>query len=550
MSRHTRAYQHPQTIRRASKDIRQPERDPAKDSLDHFERFCFTLKLVDTYAPFRLEDWQLCMLKDYFGEGDVPDALEHLWELPTGQGKSALMGALVLHHGTYVRANPNVIILGGLGGHGKHTLNAAKWYIGQSPMLQQWWVPQEYGMGRIRSIIHEDSDGKIVVSSAGRRVGGRGGTSQEGEGPTLVVVEELHRHEDNGSAVRTLTTKVQKRTMKGLQVRIVHGTTAGDTMESPLGRLEKRATAEGSRISHPVVASNKDGEHYYTRAVDAEGDLVMHRWAVPEEIECPPPSAKGDELDRYLAIVKKANPASFITVRNLRRSWKAAQGEIWVFLRQHCNQWIAQNQVAFNKWDLAQCLDKDAEIPPTEDDVFIGLDTATAWATTAIVPVWINPVSGRSVCASSVILESDERGTKRRIRGVVDVLEAMRQRWPNLVLVFDRNIGGGYIAEQMEEDHGMTVIDHGQGTPMEFASMLLGEIIAQHELEYDGNEKLKAHLLAATARKTYYQKRWRLEKPRGGDPIDGAVALAMAVNAARQDDAESVNIDDYRVEGL
>src|SRR4051812_44979821 len=93
----------------------QPERSLEKDCPDHFERFCFTLRLPDDGGRFRLEEWQLEICADYFD-----GVFENLWELPTGQGKSTLLGALALHHGTYVRVNPRVFILGGLGTHGRN----------------------------------------------------------------------------------------------------------------------------------------------------------------------------------------------------------------------------------------------------------------------------------------------------------------------------------------------------------------------------------------------------------------------------------------------
>ena len=527
----------PATRRTSSPASRQPVRSPEKDCLEHFERFCRYLVLPDTFAPFILEDWQRDALRDYFEH----DALEHLWEWPTGMGKSTLLGALALHHATYVRVNPKVIVLGGLGGHAKHTIRAAGWFVSQNKQLQRWWVAQEYGMGRIKSLIREDAFGVIEISSAGRRVGGRGGSSQEGEAPSLVLVEELHRHEDDGAAVRTLTAKVQKRTVGGYKVRILHVTTAGERFDSPLGRMELRATGEGSTVTHPR-------QGHYTRAVDPDGDLVLHRWAVPEHIEPPGGDATPEELDAYLDQVKLANPASFINKRNLRRSWKASAGEPWVFVRQHCNQWVTQHQSAFSRWDWHQCLEEGAEIPAGKRDVYVGLDTATAWDTTAIVPVWARP-DGHLVTAGAVILKSDVRGARRRMGAVIDVLEVMRERWPNMVVVFDRNKGGGLIAEQFEETHGLTVVDHGQGMPMDVASMLLGELVARQELHHDGNEELTAHMMSAAARITYYGTRWRIEQPKSKEPVDGAVALAMGVNVARQG-LGRLGVGDYRIRQL
>jgi len=524
--------------RTTSRASRQPERAPEKDCLEHFEKFCFALRLQDTLAPFRLEEYQLEALDDYFNHG----ALEHLWEWPTGMGKSTLLGALCLHHGTFVRINPRVIILGGYGGHGKHTLRAASWFVSQNRTLREWWVPQEYGMGRIKSMIAEDVQGVILVSSAGQRKA-QGGTSQEGETPSLIVVEELHRHEDNGAAVRTLTSKVQKRTVGRHRVRIVHVTTAGDVLDSPLGRMEKRALA--GQVARPKP------DFYYTRAEDAEGDLVMHQYAVPEKIEPPQADATPQELDVYLEEVLKANPASFIIKQNLRRSWKASSSEPWVFQRQHANQWVVQYQSAFSRYNWSQCAVPGQVIPRDARGVVVALDTGVNWSSTAIIPVWVSEFTDIVTTAHGVILSSeDRRGTKRRIRNAIDVIVSMKELWPDLRVVFDRNMGGGLIAEEMEEDYGLDVIDHGQGTPMEFSSMLMGELIAQHLLHHDDQEDITAHVLAASARPTFHGKRWRIDKPRSGEPIDAAVAMAMGVWVAYQENQGRINLEDWHIQSL
>jgi phage terminase large subunit-like protein len=455
-------------------------------------------------------------------------------------GKSTLLGALALHHGTFVRINPKVIVLGGLGGHAKHTLRAAAWFISQNKTLQHWWVAQEYGMGRIKSKIAEDAWGVIEISSAGQRRK-YGGTSQEGEAPSLVLVEELHRHEDNGAGVRTLTTKVQKRTVGKFKVRILHVTTAGESRDSPLGRMEARAMAPDSKVTEPWPG------HYYVRAEDAEGDLVMHRWQLPEHVLPPEPTTPPEGLVAFIDQVKRANPATFITKQNLRRSWKASSSEPWVFLRQHANQWITQHLAAISRYNWNACK-RAITIPPGVGPVYVGLDTAMSRDTTALAPVWVSDFTGRITTAGTVVLKSEDKTTRRRMRDVMDVIEVMRQSWPDLILVFDRNAGGGLIAEQFEEDYGIQCVDHGQGPPMEFASMLLGELVANHLLDHDGNEALDDAVLAAVAKPTFYGKRWRLDKPRSGMAIDAAVALAMGVHAAHQNLGKpAIDPDAYRI---
>jgi hypothetical protein len=530
-----------------------PERSLEKDTLEHFERFCHTLRLPDDGGPFKLQTYMLDALGDYFA-----GVVESLWLWPTGTAKSTLLGALALHHGTYVRRNANVLILGGLGGHGRNTLDAAAAFIDESPDLARWWVAQEYGMGRIKSLIDR---GRITVSSAGRRVGGRGGSSQEGKDPTLILFEELHRHEDNGAAVRTLTAKIQKRTKAGQPVRIVHATTAGDNMDSPLGRMVTRATDVDQRA---IVETDRRPGTYYRRGMDADGDLVLHELALPDAVAIPTHGASKAEITRYLKEVKKANPATFITLRNLRITFKACSSEPWVFLRQNANQWVTQDFAAYDKvaWAAGGRLHKrllakgetsGLIIPNGASNVFIGLDTAMKWATTAIVPVWVDPETKRPRTSRPVFLTSQQPGTRRRMRDAIDQLLVMRECWPTMKLVFDRNAGGGLIAEQFEEDHDMVVVDHSQGPPFDLASMLLGELIDQHGIDHDENDELTAQLMAAVVRRTKNGQRWRIEAPSDGRPIDGADALAMGVHIALNppdDDEQELDVTQFRIRQL
>jgi hypothetical protein len=185
--------------------------------------------------------------------------------------------------------------------------------------------------------------------------------------------------------------------------------------------------------------------------------------------------------------------------------------------------------------------------------VYVGLDTATKWDTTAIMPVWIDPKSGRPRTALGQILKSEHPGTRRRMRDVIDQLLLLKARWPSMTIVFDRNVGGGLIAEQFEEDHGLTVIDHGQGVPFDLASMLLGELVDQHGFDHDGNAEITAQVLAAIAKPTAMGRRWRLEQPQDGAPIDAAAAIAMATHMAfkaKAEPAERRDPADYRITSL
>jgi phage terminase large subunit-like protein len=130
----------------------------------------------------------------------------------------------------------------------------------------------------------------------------------------------------------------------------------------------------------------------------------------------------------------------------------------------------------------------------------------------------------------------------------------MRQRWPDMVVVFDRNHGGGDIAEELEEDHGLTVIDHGQGTPFDLASMRLAEYVEEGKFEWDAPEESRElfaqQVLAAVMKETAGGRRWRGEAPDDDTQIDGFDALAMALHMATSGEYEAdqpFNPDDYRI---
>src|SRR5581483_7070023 len=146
----------------------------------------------------------------------------------------------------------------------------------------------------------------IFARSAGRVVERKGGSSVEGKDPTLIVVEELHRHGDGGAAVATPVTKTVKAGARGRTVKALIGSTAGTDRESYLGRLEGQLLDEagGAKVKKDL----RPGE-YYTRAISADEEAVGHIWAVPENISPPAGDADQELLDAFLEEVKKANPA-------------------------------------------------------------------------------------------------------------------------------------------------------------------------------------------------------------------------------------------------
>ena len=560
--------------RRLPQGLNIPEASPEKETLEHFEKFCWALPDPNSHdARFKLEEWQLGPLEDFFAKRDpavdedvvgLHEAkfFQHLWEWPTGVGKSTLFGAIILHHGMYVARLPRIFVVGGELEHARNTTNAASAFILEARRrglaLGYLWEPQEYQGGRIVPMWLDNLDVGIFAKTAGRKKEHAGGSSVEGKDPTLIVVEELHRHIDNGAAVSVLISKSIKAAARGATVKCIIGTTAGTNRDSYLGRLEALVLDEENGA---VVEKDRRPGEYYTRAVDPDQETVAHIWAVPEEITPPPLSVTGGpELDEYLAHVVKASPASWVTVRGLRRVWKALGRLLrWQFLRQNANQWVTAGVGAVDRGQWWACHVEGLTIPSGSGvEVVVGLDRSYKWDHTAIVPVWVPP-NGKVRVAGSVILDPQVGGQARKTRDVGTILEVMRERWPDMVVAFDRAQGGGDVADDLEKDHGLTIVDHDQGKQFEFACMKAAEYVENQKMEHDGDPTLTEHVLATVAKMVAGGKRWRGEKSDEESRIDGFDAWVMALNVAtnpamlersKKKKVMSGDADDYRIEGL
>lgn len=510
-----------------------------KETLEHFERFAYTLIVPETGARLRLQGWQLALLEDYFaGEGPSPAFFQHLWEIPSGNGKSGLLGALALHHGTYCVPRPRVFVVGGELEHARNTTNAAAGFVNESKnrrgLLGAWWEPQEHSGGRLLPLWLDDQDVGIFARSAGRNVERKGGSSVEGKNPTLILVEEKHRHADGGAAVNTLIAKTIKAAAVGRAVKVVTITTAGTDRRSALGQELAKVLDEerGAQVQRDLR-----GDEYYTRAIDPDGETVAHIWEVPESVSPPRDGDDDETLEAFFAHVKRANPADWITARTIRRIWRAmTRHGRWQFLRQNANMWVAAGLGAIDRgqwWNLRR---RGLTIPEGKGvQVFVGLDRASKWDSTAIVPVWRAP-DGKVRVAGVVILESPRDGKRRSGADVAAILTEMRVRWPDMVIVFDRNAGGGDVAESFEVKHGLTIVDHGQGAEFDLASMRLGELVEEGRLEWDAPkehlETFTRQVLSTVMKETHSGRRWRGEAPDEDTQIDAFDALAMAAHVA------------------
>jgi hypothetical protein len=160
--------------RRLPPGIRLPEWSPENETLEHFERFAWTLWVPETNERLRLRDWQLEPLEDYFAGGAtrVLPAPLGVADRP-GQERAARRARAAPRH-LLRPASPRVFVVGGENEHARNTTNAAAGFIFESRkrngLLGAWWEPQEHAGGRLVPLWLDDQDVGIFARSAGRNV--------------------------------------------------------------------------------------------------------------------------------------------------------------------------------------------------------------------------------------------------------------------------------------------------------------------------------------------------------------------------------------------
>ena len=452
--------------------------------LRSFAAFCRGLRLEDG-SPLVLRAFQRRMLAEYFG-----GVRETLIVVPKKNGKTSILAALSLHH-LLVTGDAECVVAAASREQATILYDQAAGFVRRSPGLEDR-VDVKRGYREIRSREHA---GRIRVLAADA-------DTADGVLPTLALVDELHRHK-NGDLYGVFLDGLGPR-----HGRLITISTAGDDEESPLGKLRAGALAMAD------VRRVRSSRESYTRCASGDGGFVMHEWSL---------DADADRDD--LRVVKTANPAPWQTLAELRRRHDSPSMTPWQWARFACGVWVRGVDAAISPLDWGACADPARGDLADGSAVWIGLDLGWKWDTTAIVPVGEDLRVG-----VPVIVEPPRDGTSTDEGEIVEPLLDMQRRFRVLGLVFDRNAGGQQLAARLERDHGMTVIDYSQDpAPMAAAAERLSGAVRSRSLVHPNDERLNAHVLSAVAKRTSGE-RWRLVKDK--KPVDGAVALAMAVAVA------------------
>jgi phage terminase large subunit-like protein len=455
-------------------------------TLEHFEAWISQLTL-DSGTKWRLEPFQKAFVEDVFG------GFPECWlVVPEGNGKTTLIAGLALYHSKF-RPDALVPVAASSRDQAQILYRQAKGFVHRGGA----WGFRAYD--GYRRITHRETNGSIEIFAADERTG-------DGVIPTLCILDELHRHRSL-DLYETWRGKLGKR-----DAQLVTISTAGEpgsefeeTRERirQMGELERAETFV--RAEHP--------------------QLVLHEWAVPES---------GDVED--FELVARANPFSGITPEKLRAKFETPSMTLAHWRRFTCNLPTRSTTAAIEEaeWEAAAT---DEEIPAGEP-VFLGLDVAWKWDTTAMVPLWWRDDEFRLLGPATVLVPPRD-GTSLDPNLVEQALTDIHERNPLHTVVMDTS-RAEYVASWIDAEFGATVVDRPQSNvfaAMDFDKFM--EALRNGWLKHSGDRELTRHAMNAVARVLPHGDA-RFDRPAKGQKgpeqdrrvIDALIAAAMAHSVA------------------
>ena len=518
-------------------------------TLDHFAAFCRKYVVLDNGQPFELEPFQRAILSGFFD-----GVTELLVLLSKKNGKTTLLAALALYHLIYT-ADAACYVAASAKDQARILYEQACGFVERKDLKTGKLLPQAAALQKRVLLrkgykeIRSRRDGGFIRIVSGDK------DTVDGVIVTLGLVDELHRHKDNGQLYGVLADGVGPR-----NGQIVTISTAGERLKSALGRIRAKAYKLG------IKRLPEFGRCNYVRSPN--GEFEMFEWALDE-----------DDDREDLEIVKLANPLSTNTPERLRQRKESPTMTASRWARFACGVWMQGEDAAISSVDLGKCTHEGLELPPAAA-IYIGLDIGWRWDTTAVVPG--QPFEREE------FEQDDEKGVKRRYwryrkvrygppkilipprdgtslrrKDIIDaVLRYRDQGFEILGVIFDRNAEGESVAQELEDEHGIEVIEHSQDpSPMADASMGFATAIGAGDVEIPDDDEFIAHILAAKAKTTSGEK-WRLEAPkehRGSrkqgqqdsddvEYIDAAIAAAMLHHTATAPVLIPPARDAYRLE--
>jgi phage terminase large subunit-like protein len=468
-----------------------------------FVRFCrHYLRFVEGEVggqPVVFEPWLVAVTNDLLERGD--DGLRKHTTAYIGlakkNNKSTWGAALALYFLVVESAfsddkGMQVYAIAASKDQAKIVFNAARKMVESSPLLSDY-------LDVFRdSIVCKQTGARFEVLSADA-------PKTHGKNPSIVICDELHAHESGELYDAMLTAMVARR--EPLMVTI---TNAGSN---------ERGSSKCAEVYRRGKAGSDPRMYFYS------------------------PTVEDDELTNPSAW-KRANPSSWITVEKLLAFQRSMPP--FRFERFHLNRWTRAEREWLPKGAWA-ARTKDGCAPRPGERVVLSIDMSKNHDTTAIgivAPRGDDAHRRYAAAAETFAAWPDASADPPEVHHVVegdnipfdvvftrvrelcrafDVVEIAYDRWRIPEVVSD-----------MLEAEGLPMVEFPQ-QPQRMcpASQGLFEVVVEGKLEHEGDPIIDAHIAAATPRDVA-GRGWRLDKDLSRSPSDAAIALAIALDRARE----------------
>lgn len=451
-------------------------------SLAGFARFCKTLKL-ENGKPMRLEPFQRLMLKDHFD-----GVTEMVIIIPKKNGKTTLLGALALYH-LQNWPDAECVIAASSRDQARILFKQAAGLLRRAGLDETFDVKS--GHGEIR--LPGDRTGPRI------RVLAADANTADGVIPTLALVDELHRH-PSGDLYGVFRDGLGPR-----EGRMITISTAGANLDSPLGLLRAQA--------HQFPSFVRDDEA--KRNFASSEDFVLHEW-------CLNPDEDVDDM----GLVVKTNPASWQTVKALKRRHDSPSTTPWQWRRFACGIWTEGEEpwIDPRMWDALK--DLSLAITATEP-VWLAVDLGVRHDSTGIV--LMQPQDDLYACEAIILRPPGGEGALP-FEVVESELRALCAKYEVREVIYDP--WSFRRSAELLQQEGLPMVEFPQSPErLANASANLYRLIDGRLLRHNGDLEFRAHVVAGVTKET--ERGWRLQKdPKMRRPIDALIALSMVAFSA------------------
>jgi phage terminase large subunit-like protein len=450
--------------------------------------------------PFSLELWQKQFLREFYRRDRRGRRIYRLGVLglPRGNGKTPIAAGLGLYELVCRDDAPEVYCAAGSKEQAQICLDFARSFVEQGELDEHIQVKSTLSRRGQPGVMQ-------VISSEGRL--------QHGRAPAASILDELWAFETarQEQTYIALSSALHKRE----DAFLLAITTAGYDRQSLLGRIYEHA------LGFEIVEISPNG--CLTIAKDLENGSLLWWYGGPDDCDLE------DEQ-----VWRACNPASWITLRDLRRQLNDPGLDENEFRRLHLNQWTRSRDA----WLPTNCwhnLQSDHEIRDGAP-IFVGVDIGLYHDTSAVC--WAHLLEDGRLCLRAHVWSAREDapahthvpGGKVNLEQIEQFIRELARRYKIREVAYDPRFFER--SAQILEAARLTMVEFLPGSaPIKDAYQRFYQEAIEGKLTHNGDPVFAAHVEATAADQT--ERGWRIRKLKSSQPIDALVAAVLAIARAR-----------------